>query len=82
MIKEIDYEKRVKYAAKALDKFYPGWAKYINRDTLSMLDHKRCVLGQLYGDAYPVTDRLFAKYEMEFACTNTSWLVEINKRLK
>ncbi|MBX4198906.1 hypothetical protein KW800_01355 [Candidatus Parcubacteria bacterium] len=42
--------RRVRYGAKQLDRFQPGWVGRVDVDKLDVSDRERCVAGQLVGD--------------------------------
>jgi hypothetical protein len=45
----LDYTARVAAGAAFLDERMPGWAEWIDLDSLSLMDDCDCVLGQLSG---------------------------------
>lgn len=42
----------VSRGAAFLDRAYPEWVAHVNIDTLSLIDNKCCVIGQLCGDFF------------------------------
>lgn len=52
-------ESRVAIGAALLDQTVPGWWQRVNLETLNLMWHNRCVLGQLFGDWIDGLDALF-----------------------
>jgi hypothetical protein len=57
------YQKKVERGMKWLDENAPAdWIWRINLSNLNMSSHKRCILGQLFGEYAVATIRYFGSY--------------------
>lgn len=46
---ELNYADTTTAGADYLDSISPGWHKKVNRSTIDMLSHNKCIAGQVFG---------------------------------
>ena len=56
---------RAATGAKWLDEVKPGWAALIDKDTLDILDARRCILGQVFAAEAQAERRSGYNYAMD-----------------